>query len=281
MARGLVLLLLGTVFASPGTLGAVALAMGCRFLGSIALAGGAGIWIYAIQDAYRVARRTSRQYALKEYNRWWVYLIILLLLPMPIGTGQAYLAREWLIETFYIPTIGMHPTVRLGERVAANKTAYLREPVRRGDVIIFLSPMQRNAKYMKRVVALPGDRVKIVDNRISINGEPLPMTRVGDFRVRGGKYLSGKIFLETNGSAKYQILISPRAGSAPETDQGGRTSDLTEVLVPSGHCFAMGDNRVHSLDSRAYGPIPFWDIIGRVDYVYYPRRVNLRGRAPR
>ena len=277
--KGLVLFFVDAV-ALPGMLGVLPMALGYRIGWGASLLAGAGIWVYSILDARRIARRTSPAYALKEYNHCWVYLI-LILLPLPITVGGAFLAREWMVQAFYVPSKSMYPTIRFGERLLANKTVYRREPVRRGDVIAFVNPNKRHQKNIKRVVALPGDRVAITNNKLSVNGKPVQTTKVGDSQAGGDKQLVGGIFRETNGSATYRIFVPSPTNTAPKDSPGGKTGDLAETVVPNGHCFVLGDNRGRSHDSRKYGPVPLRDIVGRVDYLYYPRWVNLREQPPR
>jgi signal peptidase I len=87
----------------------------------------------------------------------------------------------------------------------------------------------------------------------------------------GNDALDGDIFWERNGPAEYKIfLASTRTGDhLPITD-------ADELTVPPGHCYVLGDNRNQSKDSRDLGSIPMIDVVGRVDYRYFPRIARLR-----
>ena len=273
-SKGLVLFFAGTALGFPGMLGILPIGLGYRVAGIVAIIAGAVIWVYAILDARRTAGKASPDYALRDYNRWWVYLI-LVLLPLPISMGGAMLIREGLLEAFYVPSRSMYPTIRFGDRVLANKITYRSQPVRRGDIIVFANPNQRNQNYIKRVVALPGDRARIENNRLFINGSELKVSEIGTSAAGEDKQLAGMILEETNGSAAYRILLAPPAGTQPSDDQAAKGRSFEEITVATGHCFVLGDNRNRSHDSREFGPVPLGDVIGRVNYMYFPRWANL------
>ena len=85
----------------------------------------------AISDARRIAKRAPADYRLRDYNRWYVYLV-LVLLQIPVGIGWSMYVRSGIIQAFRMVSDGMMPTIRPGERILANKLAYQWEPVQRG-----------------------------------------------------------------------------------------------------------------------------------------------------
>jgi signal peptidase I len=123
--------------------------------------------------------------------------------------------------------------------------------VRRGDRIVFVNPNERDQSYVKRVVALPGDTVEVRGGDLFVNG-------VGLAQLPGS---AENVRVEVNGDARYPIVVGAPADDSRPT----RASGL--VQVPNGHCFVLGDNRNHSIDSRDVGPVPLADVVGRVDYV--------------
>ncbi|NQT13131.1 MAG: signal peptidase I [Planctomycetes bacterium] len=211
------------------------------------------IWLYAVIDAYFLARKAGRDYQLKDYNRWYVYLIFVLML-LPVSIGTALLVREGFYEAFFIAAESMQPTLAKGDRVIADKRVYHAEPVQRGDVIVFINPNKRHARFIKRIVALPNDTVEINDNTVFINGKKLPATVEADVRW------------ETNGSATYRTQLAPQ-----DPSDAGAIVDVPETTIPQGCCYVLGDNRNRSRDSRHFGPIPLVDVVGRVDHAYFPR----------
>ena len=276
--KGLVLFFAGAVLGIPGMLGVLPLALGYRIVGIVAIAAGAGIWIYAILDAWRTAKKSRKDYILKDYNRWWVYLL-LILLPLPFSVAGAFRIRETMLEAFIVPSKSMYPTIHFGERVLANKMAYRSGPVQKGDVIVFLNPNKRYQNYIKRVVALPGDTIEIRSNELYINDKKLHRSKVGDSAVKNDKMLTGDIFQETNDTATYRILVTSPPSTKPTDDEHHEGIDFAKTTVPNGHCFVLGDNRNNSHDSRIFGPVPMSDIIGRIDSIYYPRWVNLKQQS--
>lgn len=267
--RGIVFYGLGAILSSVGLLALAGIGWFTWSLAGGLLIVAAGVWAYAVVDAYRLAQNAPADYALKEYNRWYAYAT-LAFLAIPLGLTWALFLRTGVVEAFYIASESMAPTFQRGDRVLANKTVYRNEPVRYGDVVILLNPNQRHQKQIKRIVALAGDTVEIKDGELLLNGVPLPRTEDHDAAT------GPSIFWEHNGSARYRILQTAPHIDQPWADDQANIRALRELQVPSGQCFVLGDNRQQSLDSRSYGFVPLADVIGRVDYVYWPhwRRVD-------
>ncbi|HUT94095.1 MAG TPA: signal peptidase I [Thermoguttaceae bacterium] len=221
------------------------------------------VWFYAVVDALVLAIRTGRNYQLKDYNRWFVYLILVLML-LPSSVAYALLTREGFFEAFQIVSASMEPTIAKNSRVLADKRAYRSEPVERGDVVVFINPNDRRERWIKRIVALPGDTIEIRGNQVLVNGKRLVRTEAGDARSEHGP-VDGDVYWENNGPVRYKILLGP-----PDPNDPSVPEDLSETPIPPGHCFVLGDNRNTSCDSRQVGPIPLVDLAGRVDCIYFP-----------
>lgn len=125
----------------------------------------------------------------------------------------------------------MEPTLHHGDLVLVSQAAYLRRPLARGDIVLIALPTRD--EYVKRVVGLAGEQVRVVAGRVSVNGVPLDEPRL----------------LEPDPRA------SARDGS---------------WLVGEAECFLLGDNRSDSFDSRAFGPVPLSWLRGRVWYQAKP-----------
>ncbi|MFH1267211.1 MAG: signal peptidase I, partial [Planctomycetota bacterium] len=214
IAKGLVLMLLA------GGLGPA--------LGALALVGPFGgataamvaviaipnlVWLYAVVDAYFLARKHGRDYQLKDYNRWYVYLVFLLMF-IPVSITCALLVREGFFEAFSIPAGSMHPTIWKGDRVLVDKRVYRAEPVERGDVIVLINPNQRHVRYIKRVVALANDTIEMKDNVLFINGEELPRAKASDSPPAPADG-EGEVYWETNGRVRYLIQLDRHAVDGP------------------------------------------------------------------
>ena len=228
------------------------------------------IWVVAIIDSWFTARRTADTYALKDYNRWYVY-VILILMSTGSSVQISFHVRASLFEAFRLPAASSYPTIIPNDRLLANKLAYKNSDPKRGDLIVFTNPENRRENYIKRVVAVAGDTVEIKDGQFRVNDqelprEKLPQSTLDDIRITvRGKLLEGDVFYETNGGAKYKMFLA-------KTPQGQAPRDFAKTTVPKGHCFVLGDNRNLSQDSRHFGPIPLATVKGRADYLYFPAK---------
>lgn len=131
----------------------------------------------------------------------------------------------------------MDTTFHDGEYILTSKLAYkFGEPIR-GDVVVFKSPEDEEVDFIKRIIGIPGDKVKIQSGEVYVNGKRLMEDYI--------QHPSNPI-------------------------EGGFLVDGQEVSIPDGQLFVMGDNRPRSSDSRAFGPIPIQSIIGKVFFRYFP-----------
>ncbi|WP_163559829.1 signal peptidase I [Halomonas sp. NO4] len=195
--------------------------------------------------------------------------------PWPVDYARSFfpvllvvlLLRSFLVEPFQIPSGSMRPTLEVGDFILVNKFAYgLRLPVtntqfvelgepERGDVMVFRFPNEPAVNFIKRVVGLPGDRLRYEDKQLYINGEPVPKQLL-DPAPPGEP--DEWLLEEQLGELSHRIYNNPR-------DPGPR---VREVVVPEGHYFTMGDNRDHSNDSRYWGFVPEENIVGRAFAVW-------------
>lgn len=262
LAKGLILFFAGFAFAPIIVLGMremnSVLAMAAALASILLLV---AVFLYALIDAYGTARRTGADYRPRDYNRWYIYLMFIVVsLTYPTNLSQSI--RTHLLQAFKIPSKSMAPNILKGDYLLLNKAIYKQEGVQRGDVVVFINPNLRHQHYIKRVVALPGDTIAVKANRVWINGQPLAYDDKTQVTVSSSQNNgAGMIVTEINGERSYQV------GVGPHSTHGG---DFPETLVPNGHCFVLGDNRSESVDSRQVGPIPLADVLGRVDFIYWP-----------
>ena len=218
-----------------------------------------GIFIYAVIDAGMLARKMGRSYQMKEYNRWYVYLLFIVV-ALSYPTNLASSIRQNVLQAFRIPAQSMAPCILRGDNVFLNKAIYrIKAPVR-GDVVVFLYPDDRRLYYIKRIVALPGDTVEIRDNKVLINDQPLSYK----------KPAAGPALNFDPGSTIQALEEDNHGRSYPILIDGAHATNLPKITIPHGTCFVLGDNRSQSKDSRTFGPIPLADVKGRVDYIYWP-----------
>jgi signal peptidase I len=172
-----------------------------------------------------------------------------------------FVLRSFLVEPFQIPSSSMVPTLQVGDYILVNKFTYgIRLPVirtkvldfnepRRGDVMVFFPPHMNDTYYIKRVVGLPGDRIRYIDKVLYVNGEQVPQEYIGQFPPARPRFLLGS---ERLGDADHLVQI----------DTMRRNDDFVTTVKP-GHYFMMGDNRDNSSDSRVWGEVPERDIVGK------------------
>jgi len=190
-----------------------------------------------------------------------------------------------LYQPFSIPAGSMVPTLLVGDYVFASKFAYGysrfsqpfsplpfsgrvlgREP-RRGDVVVFRLPKDERTDYVKRVVGLPGDRIQMKEGRLYINDVPVKREQLPDF-------VGDACGTDATAKVKRWRETLPNGASYETLDcvANGFYDNTSAYTVPAGHTFMLGDNRDNSTDSRvlsSVGYIPFENLIGRVDMIYY------------
>jgi signal peptidase I len=198
-----------------------------------------------------------------------------------------FVLRSFLFEPFKIPSGSMVPTLLVGDLILVNKFQYgLRLPVlnrkivanhdpQRGDVVVFRYPVDPRMDYIKRVVGVPGDEVAYLNQRLMINGQPVPETPLGDYYDEESLRYA-PMFSEKLGSIEHRILVDPRRPAYygpdpkrfPMAENCRYNAEGVVCKVPPGHYFMMGDNRDNSQDSRYWGFVPDENIVGRAFFVW-------------
>ncbi len=197
---------------------------------------------------------------------------------LPAAVAVAILAplRSAVADWNDVPTGSMIPTILVGDRIFINKLAYdLKVPFttwqlakwadpQRGDIIVFPSPAD-GVRLVKRVVAVPGDRLELRDDHLIINGETATYARTDNDTS------TSLVLNETVSGKTHSLMIQP---------QQRAMRSFGPVEVPSGRYFVMGDNRDNSFDSRYFGFVSRDSILGRAtmvamsfdhDHHYQPR----------
>lgn len=151
-----------------------------------------------------------------------------------ISAAASVLIITFLYQPVRVEGTSMLPRLENSDRLFINKFVYHIEPIKRGDVVVFHYPLDPEKSYIKRVIALPGDRIWIDRGVVWLNGKPL--------------------------SERY----------VPEKYRDNRS--MAEMVVPEDCYFMMGDHRSISSDSREFGPVERSLIYGKAVFVYWPAR---------
>jgi signal peptidase I len=184
--------------------------------------------------------KVKRKSVFREYAEAAIIAIIL-----------ALFIRTFVVQAFKIPSGSMKPTLLVGDHLLVNKFLYgvklpfihktiipIGEP-KRGDVIVFIYPVDKSKDFIKRVIGLPGDEVKIVGQKVYINEK------------------------------FYEDPYGVYSGDAEPLARALEKNSFDPVTVPEGHLFVMGDNRNHSYDSRFWGFVPLSNVKGKAMIIYW------------
>ena len=182
--------------------------------------------------------------------------------------------------SFHIPSGSMEPTLEVGDRIFVSKFAYgynqyslpfdppvgegkiLEDIPERGDIAVFSLPHRDNTDFIKRVIGVPGDRIRLSKGRLYINGEQVKRTfvrHVNYTSYSGFQWLVKEYIEELPGGSSHRIY---------ERTDRGRVDNTPLFVVPKDHYFMMGDNRDGSADSREPGGFSFVHkkfIVGRAE----------------
>ncbi|MGM7700095.1 signal peptidase I [Pseudalkalibacillus sp. Hm43] len=174
----------------------------------------------------------------KTKNSFWEWIK-----AIGIALLIAFVVRHFLFTNYVVFGESMMPTIQEGNRLIVNKINYDISDPNRFDLIVFRANEQED--YIKRVIGLPGDKIEYRNDKLFINDKPVEEPYLERFRedLQQGSQLTGDFTLK----------------------------DITKKeRVPEGTVFVLGDNRLHSIDSRHIGFVPVENIVGEVNLRYWP-----------
>jgi signal peptidase I len=151
-----------------------------------------------------------------------------------VSVAASVLIITFLYQPVRVEGTSMLPRLEDHDRLFINKFVYRITAIERGDIVVFHYPRDPEKSYIKRVIALPGDRLRVDRGLVWLNGNPLPERYV------------------------------------PEEYKDSRS--MTEIVIPDGYYFMMGDHRSISSDSREFGPVDRDLIYGKAVFVYWPAK---------
>ncbi len=194
-------------------------------------------YVFAVTDAVRSARRYGGEYAPKVYNRVVVYIGVYLLVAF-VNFSLASFIKSNFVQAYKIPAGSMEPTLMIGDHLLVDRSVAARSP-KRGDVVVFVFPEDPRKDFVKRVVAVAGDRVEIRSKTLFVNGSQ----PVESYAVHKEADL-------------IPAEMNPRDTMAP-------------LVVPADSYFMLGDNRDRSYDSRFWGFVTRDKIKGIAKCLYW------------
>jgi len=234
-------------------------------------------------DTILIARR-SGDFALRWYNRWWVYAAIVLAGQTGVILVDPQFAERPLtrmaVRPFTMPAASMEPTLRVGDRFIVNMRAFDNRLPERGDLAVFRLPRSPETIYVKRVIGLPGDEIQLKGGALYINGEAVPTSDAGNYTypsVTPGKPAE-------TARMKQEVLANGRKILVLDSTSNGYFDNTAVFKVPPDQYFVLGDNRDNSLDSRDQSPrhgyVPRANMLGVVSWIYWsPDRARIGSRV--
>ena len=190
----------------------------------------------------------------------------------------ALIIRSFIAEPFNIPSGSMKPNLLVGDFIFVSKWSYgyskhslpfslplipnkiLSKIPDRGDIVVFKTPEDNRTDYIKRVIGLPGDKIKIINGNINLNGKNIARKKMKDF-FDNDKNTSLKRI------RKYKEFHDTKSFDIIDIMDNGIADNTQLFEVPDGYFFVMGDNRDNSQDSRFIGLIPKNNLVGRAEVV--------------
>jgi signal peptidase I len=165
-----------------------------------------------------------------------------------IAVGAVFIVRTFFVQPFLVSGSSMIPNFQNGDYVLVDEFSYHIEPIARGDIVVFHDPQDWSTYFIKRIIGLPGEKIQIENNQITVFNTSTP---------------NGLTLDET-------YLPAGTPVSPNDCDGGNFLNDVCTYTLSSSTYLALGDNRPESFDSRSWGPLPQKNIVGIVRVRLWP-----------
>ena len=190
----------------------------------------------------------------------------------------------FIVQAFQIPSESMENTLLTGDYLLVDKLHFGADDllgktlpyrkVKRGDIVVFHYPIDPRLHFVKRVIGVPGDHIRLINRQVFVNGSPVPEPYVHYFRPHDG----GPDAMFRDDFPRVDLPVSGLIGSWWQEMK--KLVEDNQLIVPEGNYFVMGDNRDDSSDSRYWGFVPQENIVGRPLVIYWSMRKQDDGDNP-
>jgi signal peptidase I len=216
----------------------------------------------AIKDAFDSAEKRNSSPERFLYQGNWLLVFVIVTMFFSAAPFNIII-RDHLVEAFKIPASSMIPTLQIGDHILVDKRRTTVDNLRPGDIIVFPHPEDCSKNFIKRIVAMAGDKVQFKDGDLYINDALVQKQLLGTRPV--GKELSGlypeaRTYKERLGDRTYTVQYL-------HNDLDSYTSQI--FTVPENSLFVLGDNRDNSQDSRIWGSVPRDTVKGKALKIYW------------
>lgn len=248
--------------------------------------------LYILVDAITTARRTRDTFQPRFYNTWYIYLAFIVLPVFVIWS-----IRNIWIQSFTIPSVAMEKTLLVGDYFLVDKFRYRLAPPQHFEVIVFRYPWEEDRHFIKRIIALPGERVQLRDRQVYVNERPLQEPYTHYTAPESQKKQFGPVRVPTHGDtieirSDQRLYVNgepvpiplgtyyPRDDGTPMTGFAvfygplfptGATlqKPIGPFAVQDDYYFILGDNRDNSKDSQYWGFVPRANVLGTAKRLYW------------
>jgi len=210
-------------------------------------------WLWMIVDSAKIARLPRHGFALRAFNRWYIYLLVAIVGELVWGQVLTNLGYQ----AFKLPNKSMEASLLEGDYLFADMNAYHDSDPEVNDLVVFLFPKDGTTKYIKRCAAGPGDTVEFRDRVLFVNGEEVSEPETVQY-IR----------------SRQDETVEP---TVAESDVHARLDNFGPFVVPDNNYFMLGDNRDNSYDSRWWGPVPRDLILGRPVRIHWSHELDRIG----
>jgi signal peptidase I len=227
-----------------------------------------GIYIWAAVDAWKQAKRIGKSYALKFYNKLYIYVlvVIVVILLNLFSFGRIINLQKvcFFARPYRMASGSMMPSILPGDFIMTDGRidhSAENHGLKRGELVVFKFLKSKEKHFIKRVIGLPGDEIELKGLELYVNGEKRTVQKV--------PYSEGRRYENINKETTVAFYEEGDSGIYTVFYIEGTAREDQIFTVPEGYCFVLGDNRDKSADSRHWGMVPLIDVVARAKLVYF------------